>query len=346
MKIKLQLINKKSLIRVLIYLIIFIFTILGVWYSMIFMPGKSYQGELPPLTVKEEIFQQELEQSIQKISGEIGEHNYIYYDNLLKVEEFIKDYWKYIGYEVKTQEYQINEQTFRNLEVEILGNEKPDEIVIIGAHYDTVFGAAGANDNSSGVAAILSLAKVFFDKKPQKTLRFVAFVNEEPPFFWTEQMGSFVYAKRSRQRNENIIAMLSLETIGYYCDRPGSQKYPLGLLNTIYPITGNFISFVGNLNSGKLVRKAIASFRTHAQFPSEGAILPNLVNGAGWSDHWSFWQQNYPAIMVTDTAPFRYPYYHTPEDTPDKINYDRLARVVAGLEKVIDDLIIILSDRR
>ena len=213
--------------------------------------------------------------------------------------------------------------------------------MIIGAHYDTVFGAPGANDNSSGVAAVLSLAKAFVNKKPEKTLRFVEFVNEEPPFFWTDKMGSVVYAKRCRQRNENVTAMFSLETIGYYSDKPGSQKYPLGLLNTIYPVTGNFISFIGNFPSGKLVREVIKSFRNHTKFPSEGAILPNIVEGAGWSDHWSFWQEGYPAIMVTDTAPFRYPYYHTSDDTPEKVNYDRLARVVVGLERVIDDLVMV-----
>jgi Zn-dependent M28 family amino/carboxypeptidase len=305
---------------------------------MIFMPGKSYQGVLPPLTPKEKILQQELQKYIDKISGEIGEHNYFKYENLLLVEDFITDTWTDFGYEVKKQEYEVDKQKFRNLEVEILGSKQPDEITIIGAHYDTVFGSPGANDNTSGVAAILSLGRLFINNKPEKTLRFVAFVNEEPPFFWTENMGSVVYAKRCRQ--ENITAMLSLETIGYYSDKPGSQKYPLGLLNTIYPITGNFISFVGNFSSAKLIRQAIKSFRQNAKFPSEGAILPNQVNGAGWSDHWSFWQENYPGIMVTDTAPFRYPYYHTSEDTPDKINYDHLARVVAGLEMVIKDLTI------
>ncbi len=218
---------------VVIVLIFLIISLLGIWYYMIFMPGKSYQGNLHPLTIEEEIVKEQLRKYIGKISGEIGEHNYIYYDNLLAVADFLESSFKDAGYEVTSQEYEVDGQKFRNLEVEILGNNKADEIVIIGAHYDTVFGAPGANDNSSGVAAVLSLAKAFVNKKPEKTLRFVEFVNEEPPFFWTDKMGSVVYAKRCRQRNENVTAMFSLETIGYYSDKPGSQKYPLGLLNTI-----------------------------------------------------------------------------------------------------------------
>jgi hypothetical protein len=147
-----------------------------------------------------------------------------------------------------------------------------------------------------------------------------------------------VYAKRCKQRSENVVAMLSLETMGYYSDKIGSQRYPSPLLDSIYPLQGNFISFIGNIASSSLVKDVVASFRRHTQFPSEGAALPDFISGVGWSDHWSFWQQGYPGVMVTDTAPFRYPYYHTEDDTPDKVNYDHLARVVAGLERVIADL--------
>ena len=123
-----------------------------------------------------------------------------------------------------------------------------------------------------------------------------------------------------------------------FTDKIGSQQYPLPELSSIYPLQGNFISFIGNVASGSLVRDAIASFRRHTKFPSEGTALPNEIMAVSWSDQWSFWQQGYPGIMVTDTAPFRYPYYHTSNDTPDKVNYDRLARVVAGLEYAIADL--------
>jgi Zn-dependent M28 family amino/carboxypeptidase len=168
-------------------------------------------------------------------------------------------------------------------------------------------------------------------------VRFVAFVNEEPPFYRSEQMGSRVYARRSRERRDHIVAMLSLETIGYYSDEPGSQLYPFPL-RFFYPSTGNFLAFVANLGSRGLLREALASFRRNAQFPSEGVAAPAFIPGVDWSDHWSFWQESYPALMVTDTAPYRYPHYHTLQDTPDKLDYERLARVVMGLHGMLRDL--------
>jgi Zn-dependent M28 family amino/carboxypeptidase len=175
------------------------------------------------------------------------------------------------------------------------------------------------------------------DWKPARTVRFVAFVNEEAPYFETELMGSLQYARRCKERREKVCAMLSLETIGYFSDDAGSQKYPLPF-NVFYPSTGNFIGFIGNIESGDLVKQLVTAFRQGAKFPSEGGALPSQIDGVGWSDHWSFWQMGYPAVMVTDTAPFRYPHYHAAADTPDKLLYDRLALVVGGLETVVRDL--------
>jgi Zn-dependent M28 family amino/carboxypeptidase len=301
------------------------------------MPGESYNGELPPLTQKEIALQNALQQDVEKLAGEIGRRNYLYYDGLIATTNFLEQHLSESDYKVKQQGYEIDNQTYYNLEVEILGTEKPQEIVVVGGHYDSVYTSPAANDNGTGAAATLELARLFAGKKSARTLRFVEFVNEEPPFFQTDNMGSLVYAKQCRDRNENIVAMLSLETMGYYSDKIGSQRYPFPL-DRIYPLQGNFIGFVGNLGSRKLVHNVVDSFRRHAKFPSEGAALPNLIPGVGWSDHWAFWQQGYPGVMVTDTAPFRYPYYHTDEDTPDKVDYERLARVVAGLEQVITEL--------
>jgi Zn-dependent M28 family amino/carboxypeptidase len=185
---------------------------------------------------------------------------------------------------------------------------------------------------------MLELARRFKDAKPGRTLRFTAFVNEEPPYFRTELMGSRVHVANARKRGEKFVAMLSLETIGYYSDRPKSQKYPppVGL---VYPDTGNFIGFVGNLSSRSLVRSCIRTFRDTTSFPSEGLAAPEFVSGVGWSDQWAFWQVGCPAIMVTDTAPFRYPHYHEASDTPDKLDYERMARVVGGLGRVVGELV-------
>jgi Zn-dependent M28 family amino/carboxypeptidase len=225
--------------------------------------------------------------------------------------------------------------TFDNIEAEVRGDTP--QILLVGAHYDSVLGAPGANDNGSGVAALLALTRRFAGKPARQTLRFVAFVNEEPPYFQTPEMGSFVYAKRCRERGDQIAAMISLETIGYFSEASGSQNYPLPGIGAFYPTTGNFIGFVGNVQSGALVRRVVALFRQHGKIPSQGAAFPSFVPGVAWSDHWSFWQHGYPAIMITDTAPFRYPHYHSATDTPDKLDYDRFALVVSGVEKVIEE---------
>ena len=302
---------------------------------MLQMPGESYRDALSPLTIEEQQLARDLEADVKEIASE--PHNYLAYNRLLATAQYLETAFADSGYQVNHYKYRIDDQEFDNLEVDIPGKTKAEEIIVIGAHYDSVAHVPGANDNGSGAAAVLALARRFAGKPQQRTLRFVEFVNEEPPFFWTPNMGSLVYAKICKQRQDNIVGMISLETMGYYSDELGSQQYPTPL-NLFYPLQGNFIAFIGNMDSGNWVKQVIGSFRQHTQFPSEGAAVPNLLPGIGWSDHWSFWQQGYPALMITDTAPFRYPYYHTSEDTPDKINYGKLARVVAGLERVIHDV--------
>ncbi|MHC4212176.1 MAG: M28 family peptidase [Planctomycetota bacterium] len=304
---------------------------------MIRMPGKSYNGPLTPPSSDELVISDQLRQDVKELAGRIGERNVYQYSGFVASVEFLKESLSKQGYKVQIQDFTAERETCSNISVEVTGGKLKDEIVVVGAHYDSVFGTTGANDNASGVAATLALARLFADSKPQRTLRFVFFANEEPPFFQTEQMGSLVYAKSCRQKEEKIVAMLSLETIGYYSDQKNSQKYPFPF-SLFYPSTGNFIGFVSDLSSRKLLHKSIASFRKNCKFPSQGGAIPRSVPGSGWSDHWAFWQHGYPAIMVTDTAPFRYPYYHTAEDTPERIDYDRMARVLTGLVAVVTEL--------
>jgi Zn-dependent M28 family amino/carboxypeptidase len=307
-------------------------------FFMIKMPGKTYSGPLRPLTDEELIVRDRIQKDVEHLAAEIGERNIHQYANLCAAADFIQNAFEQAGYKPKKQDYDVSGKSCSNIEVEIPGTDKADEIVIIGAHYDTVFDSPGANDNGSGVAAVLALAKTFYGKNVSRTLRFVAFVNEEPPNFMSSKMGSLVYAKRCRAHREKIFAMFSLETIGYYSEEPGGQRYPFPV-GFFYPSTGNFITFVSNLASRWLVETVIASFRRQVQFPSQGGAWPGIVPGIAWSDQWAFWKMGYPALMVTDTAPFRYPYYHTAQDTPDNIDYDKLSRVVVGLERVISDLV-------
>ena len=299
------------------------------------MPGKNV-SKVAPLSPDEVALREELRADVQKLAGEIGERNMWHFPQLNAAADLIEDSFSAAGLHPRRDIYEIHGQACHNIEAEIRGGS-PD-ILLIGAHYDSVFGSPGANDNGSGVAAILALARRFAQKSAQHTLRFVAFVNEEPPYFLSEQMGSFVYAGRCKARGDQIAAMISLETIGYFSDQPHSQTYPSLGLGIFYPTVGNFIGFVGNTHSRPLLRRAIALFRKHAKIPSEGAALPSFVPGVSWSDQWSFWQHGYPGIMITDTAPFRYPHYHSATDTPDKLDYDRFTLVVSGMEKVIEEL--------
>jgi Zn-dependent M28 family amino/carboxypeptidase len=305
---------------------------------MVKMPGKSYKGRLPPLTADQIALRDRLKNDVETLASDIGERNIWQYDNLTAAADFIEKSLTEAGYEPTRQNFTAEGKTCSNLEVEIKGSSHPDRIIIIGAHYDTVYGSPGANDNASAVAANLALARYFAGIETAKTLRFVFFANEEPPFFQTHRMGSSVYASSCRQKNENVIAMLSLETIGYYTDQPKTQNYPPPF-SLFYPSTGNFLAFVSNLSSRRLLHKVIASFRKNCKFPSQGGAIPSFVPGINWSDHYSFWQQNYPALMLTDTAPFRYPHYHEASDTVDKICFDHLAIVTSGIQSVVTDLL-------
>jgi Peptidase family M28 len=305
------------------------------WWFGMRMPGKNI-SKAARLLPDEVTLREELRGDVQKLAGEIGERNMCHHPQLDAAADFIENSFSRAGLHPRRDSYDVRNQACHNIEAEIRG-ARP-KILLIGAHYDSVFGSPGANDNGSGVAAMLALARRFAQKTPEHTLRFVAFVNEEPPYFQTSQMGSFVYAGRCKARGDQISAMISLETIGYFSDAPRSQTYPAVGLGAFYPTIGNFIGFVGNVHSRALLRRTIDLFRKHAGIPSEGAALPSFIPGVAWSDQWSFWEHGYRGIMITDTAPFRYPHYHASTDTPDKLDYDRFALVVSGMEKVIEEL--------
>jgi len=304
------------------------------WY-MVRVPGVSWSGALQPITAEEKFLADNVRRHIAAVASR--EHNVFKPAELEVAAQYIENALAGLGYAVATQRFLSGPAEVRNIEVEVLGKGRREEIIVVGAHYDSVSGATGANDNGSGVAAVIELARLFRGSRPARTLRFVTFVNEEPPFAHSDTMGSRQYARRAREHGENIVAMFSLETIGYYSDAPGSQRFPFPL-GFFYPSTGNFVAFVSNLSSRALLHETIVSFRRHAGIPSEGVAAPAFIPGVDWSDHWSFWQEGWPALMVTDTAPYRYPHYHTMQDTPDKVDYERLARVVTGLHGMLRDL--------
>ena len=307
----------------------------GAW--MIHMPGRSFAGALAPLDEAARITRDRLRSHVAVIASE--EHNVWRPQALAAVERYIEAQLTDLGLSPRRQGYDTPYGRVHNIEA-TLGDAKNRRFVVIGAHYDSAQGTPGADDNASGVAAAIEIVRLLKAEAAgtwpasAPALKCVFFTNEEMPFFGSPQMGSLVYATDARQRGWNVLAMYSLEMLGYYRDEPGSQTYPW-LFGLVYPERGDFLAFVGDLGSRDLVRRSVRAFRAVARFPSEGIAAPRAVPGLGWSDHWAFWEQGWPAIMITDTSFYRNPHYHGAHDTPDTLDYDRLARVVHGLGEML-----------
>ncbi len=301
------------------------------------MPGKSYSGESPKDTPERLQLAERLRQNVELLFVADKERNIFNLQGLRSAEENIERSLREAGYEVFREAFVSQGVPVHNIRVELPGNKRPEEIVVVGAHYDSVRGSPGANDNGSGVALLIELARALSATPQERTVRLIFFVNEEPPFFWTEEMGSVHSAKLAKSKNEKIVAMLSLETLGYYENEKNTQRYP-AILSWFYPSRGNFVAFVGMSSSSKLLKCAIKRFRHHATVPSEGAALPWIIPHVGSSDHWSYWREGYPAIMLTDTAMYRYRHYHTTEDKPARLNYRIMSQVFEGIEPMVRDL--------
>ncbi|MFT3708324.1 MAG: M28 family peptidase [Archangium sp.] len=305
--------------------------------GMVSMPGTSYAG--PAVASEDAALVETLRADVTHLAVDIGERNIV--NTPAKLEEtqaWLTQRLGALGYEVTAQDYPVGERKVANLVVEKKGTTLANELIVIGAHYDTAPGNPGADDNGSGVAALLSLAQHFATREPMRTVRFIFFTNEEPPFFRKATMGSEVSAKRSREANEAIKAMISLETMGYFTDEPNTQHYPFPF-SLFYPSKGNFIAFVADTESRELIHAAVTAFRaSEAKVASEGASVPAAIEGVDWSDHGPYWRQGYRALMVTDTAPNRNPNYHEASDLPGTLDFTRLAHVTIGLRAVIDAL--------
>lgn len=271
-------------------------------------------------------------ETVRMLSEEIGQRSYMDITNLNKTASYIEERFSSFGYDVERQPFDYNGNRYFNIIGEVKGSgDSPDGCIVIGAHYDTVVGTPGADDNASGIAGLLELARLTSEQQPAKTVRFVAFCLEEPPVFMSSRMGSYVYAESLKARRAAVEGMISLEMLGYYSDRVGSQYYPSSLFKLFYPDRGDFVAFVGNIASKNFTRKVKQSFQLVSDFPVESLNAPSLIPGVDFSDHRSFWKFGYPAFMITDTAFYRNPHYHAPSDTSSTLDYDRMARLVAGL---------------
>ncbi len=306
---------------------------------MTWMPAPDFEGDEKEIKFESSGLEERLGGHVVRLSESRVGRNIIAADSLTPARNYIANQFKSIGFNPEYQSYDIEGDEYSNIIIDIPSSVKGAPVLIVGAHYDSVENSPGANDNASGVAALIEIGRYFSINQPlHNHLRLIAFANEEPPFFHTDEMGSLIYAKTLSGKDETVLGMISLETIGYYTEAKGSQKYPR-FFDRLYSDQGNFLSFVGNFQSRNLLTSSIALFRKQSKVPSQGVVSPAFVPGVGWSDHWSFWKAGFNAIMVTDTALYRYQHYHETSDTPEKLNYQQYAKVVYGLYKVIEGIV-------
>jgi len=275
-------------------------------------------------------------ETVRHLSEEIGQRSYLDFPELAGTVDFIEDKFSSFGYSVVREDFTYNGKTYYNIFSDIRGTEKnEDGMLLVGAHYDTVIGTPGADDNASGIAGLLELARLSSQSPPRRTIRFATFCLEEPPAFMTSRMGSYVHAKRCKEKRDRIHGMISLEMLGYYADQKGSQLYPFPPFRFFYPDRGNFIAFVGNISSRHFTTKMRDAFRSRSSLPVETLHGISLIPGVDFSDHRSFWKFGFPAFMITDTAFYRNPNYHAPGDTADTLDYEKMAELIRGLHKAI-----------
>jgi len=248
---------------------------------------------------------------------------------------WIEDELRAAGLRVEVQEYAAREGVYRNVIGLREGARPSDPAMVIGAHYDAYGGFPGADDNASGLAVLLELARTLPAAAPATPQYLVAFCTEEPPFFGGDDMGSYRFARELREREVAVDLMVALDLVGRYSERPGSQRFPLPGLGLLYPDRGNFIAVVGDLRSGGPIRRVKRAMLATRELPVESFRAPAAMAGVRWSDHHSFRRLGLPAVLVTDTAYMRNDDYHTSGDTPDKLDYERMARLVRALHGLL-----------
>jgi len=264
---------------------------------------------------------------VRVLSAEIGVRDLFTGDALKRAQDYITGVLVADGYQVDYQVYEVAGKPVANVFAIKEGRDAAKDPIVVGAHYDSCANP-GADDNASAVAVLLDLAHRLAQTPLERGARFAFFVNEEPPFFKTNLMGSRVYTRHLKERREEVHGAVILESVGYFSQKPFSQKYP-PLLGFFFPNKGNFLAVVGNLRSRRLafdVQRALGA----AGIPSDTLVL-DYFSAASFSDHWAFWEEGYRGIMITDTAFMRNPHYHKLTDTPEKLDYDMMAGLAAAL---------------
>ncbi len=324
--------RRRRIIKFMLFvLIIALLFLIGMWF-WITQPGLSSANPNPERTVEPS----RLQAHVRKLSIDFTPRDEQHIENLDRAAAYIKDELSQTTSLVSEQPYRVKGKSYRNV-IAQFGPETAERIVV-GAHYDAAGPLPGADDNASGVAGLIELARLLGRQQPPLRIELVAFTLEEPPYFGTTGMGSSVHAESLRKQNVNVRAMFSLEMIGYFSDEPGSQHFPVGLLGALYPSTGNFISVIGRLGDWSLVRQTKAAMRRAAPLPVYSINAPSFLPGVDFSDQRNYWHAGYSAVMITDTAFYRNRNYHTEHDTEEKLDYQRMAMVVEGVYAAVTEL--------
>ena len=310
-------------IRNIIVIIIFIGIPPAIAIALVSQPILFFSKQKLPVNVSSQAFRDYVVQLSEKLPRRSDDS-----DKLNFTARYIEHQLSQYG-DVKEHVYEVLGIPYRNISLKI--GPESQQLIVIGAHYDTFNGNPGADDNASGVAGLIELAKLISTEKLDIPIQLIAYTLEEPPYFRSQDMGSAVHAKQLKADGVDVVAMISLEMIGYYTDKPNSQAYPMPLMSLMYPTSGNFIAIVGSLSGVGLVRQAKSAMQRVMSLPVYSINAPSFIPGVDFSDHLNFWNQGYPAIMVTDTAFYRNKAYHTENDTWDRLDYEKMAEVVKGV---------------
>ena len=324
--------RRRRIIRfMLIALLIFVLLLFASWF---WMTQPLFSRATP--NSQRTVDPSRLQAHVRKLSVELGPRDEGHIENLDRVAAYIKDEFSQTTSAVSEQAYRVQGKSYRNV-IARFGPET-EERIVVGAHYDTAGPLPGADDNASGVAGLLELARLLGQKQPTLQIELVAFSLEEPPYFRTTGMGSSVHALSLRNQNAKVRAMFSLEMIGCFSDAAGSQSFPVGVLGAFYPSTGNYIAVVGRLGDWSLVRRTKSAMRNASPLAVYSINAPSFVPGVDFSDQLNYWEAGYSAVMITDTAFYRNRNYHTSLDTEEKLDYQRMAMVVEGVYAAVTDL--------
>ena len=298
----------------------------------------------PPLTVPTPVASvtpsvEELKRDVNFLAGLTPNRSVANLASLNRAADYIRAELEETGCQIEEQRFGLREVTLRN--VSCFHGPKNAPRLIVGAHYDVYSSRnPGADDNASGVAGMLALARLVARERPElkHQIEFVAYTHEEHSNIGPSHTGSVNHANRIKRQGIDLKLMISVEMIGYFKDEPGSQRMPLAVLKPFYPDTANFIGVVGELWDRRNVKLVKTLMQSTGDLPVYSLNAPVFIPEAGFSDHRSYWEQGLPAVMVTDTAFLRNPNYHRPTDTPDTLDYERMAEVVRGLYAVATKL--------